>query len=63
MEDEFDQRLKNIVIINWSRKEWPRAGIIQFDEMSVNDKLVFNAHIMELVGYMGGAINNDVIST
>lgn len=31
--------------------------------MSVKNKLVFNAHTLELVGYVGGAINNDVIST
>ena len=41
--------------------EWLRSGVLKFDEMTVKEKLCFNAHTMELVGFVGGAIDNNVI--
>ena len=38
-----------------------RAGIIKFDKMKIKEKLCFNLHTMELVGFVGGAIDDDVI--
>ena len=62
MENEMDQRMMNINIINDSHKVWLRSGILKFDEIKVKEKLCFNPHTMELVGFIGGGINNNVIS-
>lgn len=37
------------------------TGILKFDEMKVNEKLYFNPHTMELAGFEGGAMDDNVI--
>lgn len=49
MEYEFNNRLM-------------RSGVLKFDEMKVKEKLVFNPHTMELVGFVGGTVGDDVVT-
>ena len=60
-ENEFEQRSEKEGVLNPLHGEWLRAGILKFDEMKVREKLCFNPHTMELVGFVGGGIDNDVI--
>ena len=61
-EHEFGQKKTSVKSINLRHGEWMDLDVLKFDEMKVKEKLIFNPHKMELVGFVGGAINNDVIN-
>ena len=62
MENEINQRIQNVDVINNSHEVWLRSGILKFDEMKVEEKLGFNPHTMELIGFICSDIDNNVIS-
>ena len=62
MEHEFNNRLKDVDCMNPRHGEWMGSGVLKFDEMKVKEKLVFNPHTMELVGFVGGAVGDDVVT-
>ena len=61
MENELDQRIGGMGTIDPKHEEWLRTGLLKFDEVKVKEKLCFNQYTMELIGFVGGAINDDVI--
>ena len=61
MESKVEQRFARAEIMNQHNDEWLRSGILKFDERKRKEKLRFNAHTTELVGFVGGAIDTDVV--
>ena len=43
--------------------KWLRCGVLKFDEMKIKEKIVFNFHTNEIIGFEGDAWNTDVIKT
>lgn len=62
MEKEIDQQINDVEVLDAAHDVWLRAGILKFDEIKMKEKLCFNPHMIELVGFVGGAINNDAVS-
>ena len=43
--------------------KWKRPGVLKFDEMKIKEKIVFNPHTNESIGFEDGVCNTDVITT
>ena len=43
-------------------EDFLRSCILKFDEIKVKEKICFNPHTMEIVGFVDGAVNEDVIT-
>lgn len=43
------------------RKDWACKGVLKFDEMKVKEKIVFNQHTNEIIGFVDGGIDVDVL--
>lgn len=43
--------------------KWKRSGALKFDEIKIKEKIVFNPHTNEIIGFEDGVFNIDVITT
>ena len=42
---------------------WRRTGILKFDEMSIKEKIVYNRHTNEIIGFVEGGLDEDVLQS
>jgi hypothetical protein len=40
---------------------WRRKGVLKFDEMKIKEKICYNPHTHEIIGFEEGAVESDVI--
>lgn len=58
MEEDFNHHFKDKEIIDWDR-----MGILKFDEMKIKEKMVFNPHTNEIIGFTDPTLTVDVLKS
>lgn len=56
MEEDFKQHFKDKEIVDWDR-----MGVLKFDEMKIKEKMVFNTHTNEIIGFTDPTLTVDVL--
>ena len=60
IENEFENRLVRLKSdISEKHEDWLRCGILKCDEMKIKEKICFDPHTMEIIGFVGGAVNQE----
>ena len=59
---ELKNRLSKLKDLDPKHEDFLRSCILKFDEIKVKEKICFNPHTMEIVGFVDGAVNEDVIT-
>jgi len=60
IENEFENRLVRLKSdISEKHEDWLRCGILKCDEMKIKEKICFDPHKMEIIGFVGGAVHQE----
>ena len=60
MGHDFETQHTNSTIPS-DHEKWLRSGVLKFDEMKIKEKIVYNFHTHEIIGFEGDAYNTDVM--
>ena len=60
IENEFENRLVRLKSdISEKHEDWLGCGILKCDEMKIKEKICFDPHTMEIIGFVGGAVHQE----
>ena len=64
MQHDYDKNHGSICVSTSQQViQWKRYGVLKFDEMKIKDKVIYNPHTNEIIGFEDGACNKDVMTT
>ena len=63
MEHDFDKLFPSPLGQSLDCYKWKWSGVLKFDEMKIKEKIVFNMHTNEIIGFEGSVCNTGVIAT